>query len=187
MDKSPGFIKKCILQELPGILRLIKAKNFHPTHPENHNIQKENKRDEYIDIFNGKEWESVTNEEAIYKLMQKTFRVTEDYLEKLLEPDEISDEDVKPLEPREREQFIRTIQKYLQLAKLYDTPIDESYWRTDKKNKYDKSKIQKQVDELIYRHSDNNQMVQMQNHIKALQKQLKQQQVEINQLKAINK
>jgi hypothetical protein len=56
---DPEFIKfmnNCIENKIDGICNLIAKKHFDPLHPENHNIRKLNKKDNFIEIFNNNSW-----------------------------------------------------------------------------------------------------------------------------------
>lgn len=51
-----AFMTKCIRTKAEGVLEYITKKHFHPDHPENHNIRKLNKKDDFIEVKSGKEW-----------------------------------------------------------------------------------------------------------------------------------
>jgi len=56
---DPEFIKfmnNCIENKIDGICNLIAKKHFDPSHPENHNIRKLNKKDSFIEIYNNNSW-----------------------------------------------------------------------------------------------------------------------------------
>lgn len=50
------FMNKCIEDKADGICNLIAKKHFDPEHPENHNIRKLNKKDNFLEIFNNNKW-----------------------------------------------------------------------------------------------------------------------------------
>ena len=50
------FINNCIEKKVDGICDLIVKKHFDPEHPENHNIRKLNKRDNFLEIYNDNNW-----------------------------------------------------------------------------------------------------------------------------------
>jgi len=58
---SPEFIAfmlNCIHKKADGICDLIAKKHFDPLHPENHNIRKLNKKDNFLEIFKDNVWNS---------------------------------------------------------------------------------------------------------------------------------
>jgi hypothetical protein len=50
------FMAKCIKQTSQGMCEYLVKKHFHPNHPENHNIRKLNKKDVFIEYFDGNSW-----------------------------------------------------------------------------------------------------------------------------------
>jgi len=50
------FMNKCIEDKADGICNLLAKKHFDPEHPENHNIRKLNKKDNFLEIFNNNRW-----------------------------------------------------------------------------------------------------------------------------------
>lgn len=57
--ESPDFIKfmdNCIKKKVDGICDLIVKKHFDPEHPENHNIRKMNKKDNFLEIYTNNNW-----------------------------------------------------------------------------------------------------------------------------------
>ncbi len=174
--RSEGFILKCIRQQLPGLLDLIKARNFYDKKKQNKNIQKDNKRDQFIRVFNGKDWEFKMKDEALEALMRNTTYLTDQVIDKYLGADE-SDDTFKPLDGNERDIFIRSIQGYLSIMKIMGFPIDETTYYSEPPKDLSKEKILNILDEFVYNHSERNQTLQMANKITALEN-------EVNMLKA---
>ena len=59
LTQSPGFKKfmtKCIKSKLDGIIDYLEHKHFHPEHPENHNLKKLTKKDDFMQCYDGKKW-----------------------------------------------------------------------------------------------------------------------------------
>jgi hypothetical protein len=50
------FMVKCIKQSTQGVCEYMLKKHFHPNHPENHNIRKLNRKDNFIEYFDGRNW-----------------------------------------------------------------------------------------------------------------------------------
>lgn len=150
---NPDFIKRCIFQALPGILNLIKARNFNTKHPENMNIQKENKRDEFVQVFTGKKWENKLKEDIIEDLFRNTTNITEDLIDKHLNGDDFDDDSIDKLTGVKREQFIKQIQAYVSIMKTMGIEIDEEIIGHNPGGNLTKPKIIKILDEHIYHNS----------------------------------
>jgi hypothetical protein len=57
--EHPDFItimNNCIENKVDGICNLIAMKHFDPEHPENHNIRKLNKKDNFLEVYKNKCW-----------------------------------------------------------------------------------------------------------------------------------
>lgn len=70
------FMVKCIRGKVEGICEFLVKKHFHPEHPENHNIKKLNKKDEFIECYDGSKWKLRFCEDAlddIFMEMQRDF------------------------------------------------------------------------------------------------------------------
>ena len=50
------YMISCIRNNVDGICDYMVRKHFNPEHPENHNVRKLNKKDEYMDCYDGKQW-----------------------------------------------------------------------------------------------------------------------------------
>jgi hypothetical protein len=50
------FMINCIRDKTSGVINYMMKKHFDPKHPENTNIRKLNKKDEFIEINDGKRW-----------------------------------------------------------------------------------------------------------------------------------
>lgn len=70
------FMVKCIRGKMEGICEFLVKKHFHPEHPENHTIKKLNKKDEFMECYDGSKWKVRFCEdvlEDIFLMMQKDF------------------------------------------------------------------------------------------------------------------
>lgn len=59
ITESPNyknFMLGCIKKQIDGVCNMLIQKHFHQKHPENHNIKKLNKKDKFIDCYDGKKW-----------------------------------------------------------------------------------------------------------------------------------
>lgn len=59
------FMELCLKQQRQGIIKFIEKKHFDPLHPENHNFKKMNKKDNFIEVYNGRTWELKDKEDAL--------------------------------------------------------------------------------------------------------------------------
>jgi hypothetical protein len=63
------FITKCLRNQAPGLCEFISKKHLNTAHPENQNIRKMNKKDEFMDIFDGKEWQIDAASRVVEKML----------------------------------------------------------------------------------------------------------------------
>lgn len=63
------FMINCIRNRAEGVVDFIAKKHFHPDHPENHNVRKLNKKDDFIEVKTGKEWKTRFSEDVVSDLM----------------------------------------------------------------------------------------------------------------------
>lgn len=73
---SDDLYKQILGRGLRSVQEFIEHSNFHPDHPENHNIYIANIRDEYIVFFDGRKW-SITGRD---ELMEDIIYVKSDHL-----------------------------------------------------------------------------------------------------------
>jgi hypothetical protein len=66
---TDDFMKSIIIEPEEGIIRLIQKVHFNKDQPENQNIQIKNKKEPYIDVFNGKSWEKQDKKTAIQNII----------------------------------------------------------------------------------------------------------------------
>ena len=85
---SPEFIEfmnKCIENKADGICNLIVKKHFDPEHPENHNIRKLNKKDNFLEIFKNNKWSTRDYKSGLDHItipLETTFNI---FMEKMVE------------------------------------------------------------------------------------------------------
>lgn len=78
-----NFMYNCIENKIDGICNLIAKKHFDPEHPENHNIRKLNKKDNFIEIYDNNSWNIKNYKDGIYHFtisLEETFST---FMEKL--------------------------------------------------------------------------------------------------------
>lgn len=155
--KNPDFLRRCIFQDLKGILELIKRKNFNKNHPENKNIQKNKAEYNFLRTFNGRDWIPELTEGVIDTLVRSVSNILDNQIEIDLDGDE--DNNIPRKNGREREHYINRLQNYLNLLKAVDIPIDQEYIRNSTNTKiFKKNDIYKVVDEFIKIHSDGDEL-----------------------------
>ena len=73
----------CLNTKEQGIMHLIKYIYFNPEHPENHNVKKTIKNDNYMKTYNGKEWNLSIATDGLYSILQKIEKEFSIFLEKM--------------------------------------------------------------------------------------------------------
>lgn len=54
--KFKAIMTKCVRDKVEGVCEYIVKKHFHPDHPENHNIKKLNRKDDFMECYDGRKW-----------------------------------------------------------------------------------------------------------------------------------
>lgn len=84
------ILSKVIECPQTGILKLIKQIHFNKNMPQNHNINMTNKKETYVEVFNGKEWEKQDKKTAIQNMITSKKDIMDDYIEEKTEKNLIS-------------------------------------------------------------------------------------------------
>lgn len=145
------LVKKCIFQGFAGLLKFIKVKHFNNSHPENKNISKDNKRDKFIQVYNGKIWENKLKDVAIEDLLTNCTILLNG----------IIDETIEESNGKELKQFLNQIQEYLSLMKTLNLTCDDEY--LSEKVVLNKKFCINAIDEFIYHESDSTPLKHTQN------------------------
>jgi hypothetical protein len=66
-----NFMTQCINNQGTGLCEFLLKKHFSEEHTENHNIRKMNKKDMFIDCYDGKKWHPKIANDFLYKLFMK--------------------------------------------------------------------------------------------------------------------
>lgn len=105
-----------------GIVKLIKFIHFNPSLPENRNIMIKNKKEPYIDVFNGDYWEKQEKEAAIHNLISTKKDIMDDHFETLVEKNMVT-----KIMKNNYSDFSNTLDPYLKdnLDKLLDDKINK--------------------------------------------------------------
>jgi len=70
------FMIRCIRDKMEGLCDYMVRKHFSPDHPENHNIRKLNKKDDFIDCYDGRKWRIKLTQKVldeIFRNIEKDF------------------------------------------------------------------------------------------------------------------
>jgi hypothetical protein len=78
---TDAFLQSVIIEPEEGIIRLIEKVHFNKDVPENQNIQIKNKKEPYIDIFNGKKWEKQDKKTAIQNIITTKKDIMDDFVD----------------------------------------------------------------------------------------------------------
>jgi len=105
------ILNKVIECPQTGILKLIKQIHFNKNIPQNQNINMTNKKETYVEVFNGKEWEKQDKKIAIQNMITSKKDIMDDYMEEKTEKNLISS-------------FIKD--NYERFSEMLDTYVRES-------------------------------------------------------------
>jgi hypothetical protein len=83
-------MNKAIKYPQTGILNLIREIHFNDTMPQNQNINILNKKEQFIEIYNGKEWKKQDKKTAIQNIITSKKDIMDDYVEEKTEKNLIS-------------------------------------------------------------------------------------------------
>ena len=64
-----------------GIPRLVELIHFNPEHPENNNVKLINKKEPYLDFFNGESWTTADKSKVIGNLLMSKKELTDNYMD----------------------------------------------------------------------------------------------------------
>ena len=70
------YMIRCLQDKMEGLCDYMVRKHFSPDHPENHNIRKLNKKDEFMDCYDGRKWRIKLTKKVldeIFKNIEKEF------------------------------------------------------------------------------------------------------------------
>lgn len=105
------ILSKVIECPQTGLLKLIKQIHFNKNMPQNQNINMTNKKETYVEVFNGKEWEKQDKKTAIQNMITSKKDIMDDYIEEKTEKNLISS-------------FIKD--NYERFSEMLDTYVRES-------------------------------------------------------------
>jgi len=84
------LMKNIISQPEQGIIKLIQQVHFNEEKPQNQNIQMVNKKEPFLEVFNGKQWEKQDKKIAIQNMITTKKDIMDDYFDEQVEKNIIS-------------------------------------------------------------------------------------------------
>jgi len=87
---SKDMMKNIISQPELGILKLIQEVHFNDDKPQNQNIQMPNKKEPFIEIFNGEKWEKQDKKIALQNIITTKKDIMDDYFDEHAEKNILS-------------------------------------------------------------------------------------------------
>jgi hypothetical protein len=80
-----SFMQKCVENKAEGLCDLIIKKYFDPSHPENHNIRKLDKKDNFLQIYKNDNWNTQHYKDGLEYITIPLEATVNIFMEKLLE------------------------------------------------------------------------------------------------------
>lgn len=134
-----------------GIPQLIRLIHFNPEIPQNHNVKMKNKKEPYVNVFNGQNWEVRDKDDTIQDLIISKKEIADDYFENLLTDQDIEitkkqDKIITALTQKKYETYTEAIDEYLNTI-----IIDENGEKKAILNKYKRlyDKLYKQINLIL--------------------------------------
>lgn len=84
------LMKNIISQPEQGIIKLIQQVHFNEEQPQNQNIQMTNKKNTYLEVFNGEKWEKQDKKIAIQNMITTKKDIMDDYFDEQAEKNILS-------------------------------------------------------------------------------------------------
>lgn len=84
------LMKNIISQPEQGIIKLIQQVHFNDEMPQNHNIQIGNKKEPFVEIFNGEKWEKHDKKIALQNIITTKKDIMDDYFDEQVEKNILS-------------------------------------------------------------------------------------------------
>ncbi len=134
-----------------GIPQLIRLIHFNPEIPQNQNVKMQNKKEPYVNVFNGQNWEVRDKDDTIQDLIISKKEIADDYFENLLTDQDLEitkkqDKIITALTQKKYETYTEAIDEYLNTI-----IIDEHGEKKAILNKYKRlyDKLYKQINLIL--------------------------------------
>lgn len=152
---DPQFIAKCLRNYKEGIPELIHAKHLHPEHPENHNIKKPNKKDNFIQTYDGKKWTIRYSDDVLEDIYVRVGNIVSDFVDEIMpiKPEDLNDQSKFPniLKKRHLDNMMKNIGEVLDWKVDTDTYVyEEESGFSDKVKDKQKDRLSKLICQRIY-------------------------------------
>ena len=82
---NPQFMNQCIKDREYGLIECLKKIHYNEDQPQNQNIKKINKKDDFVDIYDGSKWKLRMIDYAYTLVMTNLEKVFTDYIDNLAE------------------------------------------------------------------------------------------------------
>jgi len=159
-----GVMKNIFKNPDLGIAQLIRLIHFNPEIPQNHNVRLKNKKEPYLNVFNGQNWELRDKDDTIQDLIISKKEIADDYFENLLTQQDANiiqkqDTIINALTQKKYETYTEAIDDYLNTIIL-----DEDKSKKIIMNKYKRlyDKLYKQINLILLNNS------QLASHIESI-------------------
>jgi hypothetical protein len=140
------FMRKCIKDREYGLLECLKMMHYNSDVPQNQNIKKLNRKDDFVDVYDGSKWKLRMIDYAYSQIMKTLEKLFTDYIDDLVETGEL-------------ESMKRTIKVF---CNKISTVLDWEFNNLDKNQEPEESevkslecKLKKLISETLYRESIN--------------------------------
>jgi hypothetical protein len=150
MTNRPNFqawFTQCIREKMDGILEYMSKKHLHDKHPENTNLRKMVKKDQFIETYNGKEWKSRFINDVLDEVFNHIKRDFDTFVEQAFRTEG------KVINKRWVDNFMKEVGEALD----FDIYVHDKYEYDQSLNDSTKEKIKKKIYKLaceyIYKHS----------------------------------
>lgn len=120
-----GIMKNILKNPDNGIPQLIRLIHFNPEVPQNQNVRLKNKKEPYLNVFNGQHWELRDKDDTIQDLIISKKEIADDYLDNLLLTENVDiiekqDKIINALTQKKYETYTEAIDEYLNTIILDD-------------------------------------------------------------------
>ena len=148
-----------------GIPQLIRLIHFNPNIPQNQNVRLKNKKEPYLNVFNGQNWELRDKDDTIQDLIISKKEIADDYMDNILTQQDIEmtkkqDKIINALTQKKYETYTEAIDEYLNTI-ILDQNNDKIAIMNKYKRLYDK--LYKQINLILLNNS------QLQSHLSQIE------------------
>jgi hypothetical protein len=85
---NPDFMKQCLKDKEYGLIECLKKIHYNEEVPQNQNIKKTNRKDDFVDIYDGNKWKLRMIDYAYTLVMTNLEKVFTDYIDNVAESEE---------------------------------------------------------------------------------------------------